>query len=528
MKSLIALGTLLTSTVFAVAVVACGSGSTTTNDAPDGGTDGGGTSPEASPVGPVTGGSSLKLVAPLSAKIAVGRTTDIAVTRQGDTSHAVAISLTGLPAGVTAMDGTIDANKNNTVITLTADSSAVPNATPATVTVKGLSPVTNATTTFPLTVQGAPGSLDQSWGVKGLTAGLTEAGSQATGIGVQKSGAVVVGGYVNNDLVVARYTTAGVLDPTFGTAGQTRTAPPGSDSRLVPTTNLVVLANDSLVIGGQFHAAANLSFPARFTAGGAPDTTFGASGFGSSRSGGAVAAVGADGAGNVLMAGFTFVNRQSSTGVVDTNFGSSGIALPATSSARALAFQSSGRVLCAGLDTNGPSGFTSAFNPTDGTLDGTFGTSGTLGGVNAHDWRALAADKADALYAAGQESGTKFVVGKITKNGTVDLGFGGGVFAIALGDAGQASQANGVAVQADGKVVAVGTAVQGGHPVMAVVRLLPSGALDTSFGKDGNGIVLLPTGAANGAANAVAIQPDGKILVAGHGDQDWTVARFWP
>jgi uncharacterized delta-60 repeat protein len=70
-----------------------------------------------------------------------------------------------------------------------------------------------------------------------------------------------------------------------------------------------------------------------------------------------------------------------------------------------------------------------------------------------------------------------------------------------------------VTVDSQGRIVAVG----GRSPNLAVTRFLPSGALDTSFSGDGVATFDPTAGAANGAAlaDAVAIDPQGRILVAG-------------
>jgi uncharacterized delta-60 repeat protein len=87
-----------------------------------------------------------------------------------------------------------------------------------------------------------------------------------------------------------------------------------------------------------------------------------------------------------------------------------------------------------------------------------------------------------------------------------------------------------VALQPDGKIVAVGP-VGGFNPTAAeftVVRLNPDGSLDMSF--DGDGVATTDFGAID-RSSAVAIQPDGKIVVAGvTGDalagDDFAVARY--
>lgn len=87
-----------------------------------------------------------------------------------------------------------------------------------------------------------------------------------------------------------------------------------------------------------------------------------------------------------------------------------------------------------------------------------------------------------------------------------------------------------VAVQGDGKAVVAGTASGGGITAISVTRHAASGALDPTFG-DG-GIVTVPFGAASRCGD-VRIQPDGKIVVAGTmtttlGNQDFLVVRLNP
>jgi uncharacterized delta-60 repeat protein len=68
-----------------------------------------------------------------------------------------------------------------------------------------------------------------------------------------------------------------------------------------------------------------------------------------------------------------------------------------------------------------------------------------------------------------------------------------------------------VAIQGDGKIVIVGTDFARGD--LVVVRLLENGALDPTFGQGGKVVTTLMGGSLRG--RAVAIQPDGKIVVAG-------------
>lgn len=90
-----------------------------------------------------------------------------------------------------------------------------------------------------------------------------------------------------------------------------------------------------------------------------------------------------------------------------------------------------------------------------------------------------------------------------------------------------------VALQSDGKIVLVGQCTNGADWDFCVARVLPDGTLDSSFDGPsgvGNGKFLLPIGSGYGAANAVAVQPDGKIVLAGSCSngaiQEFCVARL--
>lgn len=92
--------------------------------------------------------------------------------------------------------------------------------------------------------------------------------------------------------------------------------------------------------------------------------------------------------------------------------------------------------------------------------------------------------------------------------GDLDPSFGSGGM-VKLLESEEDSYVGGVAVQSDGKVVLAG--YENGSAV--VLRLLPNGELDSSFGVGGKAATVLPGG--ESGAYAVAIQPDGKIVVAG-------------
>jgi uncharacterized delta-60 repeat protein len=96
--------------------------------------------------------------------------------------------------------------------------------------------------------------------------------------------------------------------------------------------------------------------------------------------------------------------------------------------------------------------------------------------------------------------------------GDLDSTFGAGgqlLTAVGSGDAG----AHDLALQNDGKVVAVGYFHNGTDDDFAVARYNPDGTLDTGF--NGTGIATTDFGGNSDTARGVAIQPDGKIVVVG-------------
>lgn len=113
--------------------------------------------------------------------------------------------------------------------------------------------------------------------------------------------------------------------------------------------------------------------------------------------------------------------------------------------------------------------------------------------------------------------------------GVLDPSFGGdGVVALDVGSQDPNVEGRAVLVQPDGRIVAVGT---GGTPYdTTFIRLMPDGTLDGSFG--GTGIVTVPFGRSGSKGRAAVLQPDGRIVAAGLGpgvlQQGFAVARVLP
>jgi len=162
---------------------------------------------------------------------------------------------------------------------------------------------------------------------------------------------------------------------------------------------------------------------------------------------------------------------------------------------------------------------TSAAQAADGDLDPTFGSGGkvlTDFGSPGDVAFAVASQADGKVVAAGISDAAgsfDFALARYNPDGSLDASFGSG--GKVLTDFGSQvwDIVSAVAIQPDGKIVAAGVsrAANGYDWDIALVRYNPDGSLDASFGAGGK----VRTGLLGGFANAVALQPDGRIVVAG-------------
>jgi uncharacterized delta-60 repeat protein len=160
-----------------------------------------------------------------------------------------------------------------------------------------------------------------------------------------------------------------------------------------------------------------------------------------------------------------------------------------------------------------------------GDLDLTFSGDGKVitnsGGSFNDQVRALAIQSNGKIVAVGDShitfggSGTTFVVVRYNANGSPDATFSGdGKVKTGFGNP---SEALGVTIQTDGKIIVVGqtcTPVPEWICNLAIARYNPNGSLDTTFSGDGKQIVDFG-GRDNGSYGGVVVLPNGKILIAG-------------
>jgi uncharacterized delta-60 repeat protein len=232
--------------------------------------------------------------------------------------------------------------------------------------------------------------------------------------------------------------------------------------------------------------------------------------------------------------------RLNSNGSFDSTFGNNGIVITAFAGETTVrptgiaVHPITGKITVAGMNFAGSSLMVARYN-SDGTLDNSFGSGGKIlsspPGLSVAVDVVLNSDGSTFLTGTGDPSGVAVV--KLLANGTLDSSFGvGGIASHAL-DPNYVIGIGDVAQQADGKIViTAGGFPSTGNERFYVVRINLDGSLDNTF--DGDGFTLIDFGVLRQRPEAVKIQADGAIVVAGRveptssNNSDWAVVRLNP
>ncbi|MDB5309626.1 MAG: hypothetical protein JWO38_3828 [Gemmataceae bacterium] len=330
----------------------------------------------------------------------------------------------------------------------------------------------------------------------------------------------------------------GTLDPSFGTTGTVTTTFAG-----VSQAAAVALQRDgNIVVAGTADATGVSDFAlARYLPNGTPDLGFDNTGqltfgFGGTDVATAVA-IQADG--KIVEAGYTNVGgaggnpnnfaltRVNADGSVDTTFNGNGIKtidFGADDRATGVVVQPDGKIVVVGF-TSLPGGadFAVARLNADGSLDTTFNTTGmeaiNFGGIDDANAVVLQPDGKIVVVGFTAPAGaptpgvhTNIAVARLTTTGALDTSFN--TTGTETVDLGLDARANAVALQPDGKLVLAGTTGTGSVTNFLIARLRSGGGLDTSFNTTGSELVGFGATTA-GAATGVAVQPDGNIVAVG-------------
>jgi uncharacterized delta-60 repeat protein len=310
-------------------------------------------------------------------------------------------------------------------------------------------------------------------------------------LALQIDGKIVVAGRsypstgANNDFALARYLPNGMLDTGFGNTGRVLTdfASDSEDAAFA-----LALQPDGKMAG---YAASDDFALARYSINGTLDPNFG------------------------------------HHGLVTTDFGNG-----RDDRANAIALQPDGKIIVAGSSYNSRDlDFALARYLPDGTLDPDFGQQGTVltdaGSGRSGVIEALVLQADGKILVAGYVAPDHDIaLARYLPNGMLDPSFGHHGLVTTDFGSGRTALAYALALQPDGKIVVAGFSVStAGFMDLALARYRPNGSLDPTFGSGGKVLTDIVSGD-HDAAYALALQPDGKIVVAGYAASDFALARY--
>jgi uncharacterized delta-60 repeat protein len=368
---------------------------------------------------------------------------------------------------------------------------------------------------------GTAGSLDPTFGNDGIV--LQDLGGVATDAALLANGDIVVSGTFG----LARFLPDGSLDTTFGTDGVAALPSLGVGG---VTSTLAVQPNGDYVWAGEATApnGTNGEFAAvRYTPAGSVDTTFGTDGVAASELPdssvqGAESALVEPG-GQILLGGEAFLNTYHAPVVgALVRFNSNGSiddTFGTDGQVETSASSGVGPITELGLDASGNIFALPAhveFSPA-GQLDSTL----TPAAITSSSAGGNATFLSSGQYVIGATVGVakhddEVQVEQFNANGTLD--FESPLFHYSGAGTSGEDGASAVAVQPNGQIL-----VGGSHfldtSVFGLARIDVGGSLDSTFGDDGT---VLTTLQGDDAISALLIQPDGKILAIGSSEDNST------
>jgi uncharacterized delta-60 repeat protein len=389
----------------------------------------------------------------------------------------------------------------------------------------------------------APGDLDPGFNGDGRVT-ISPGGKDGafSDVAIQPDGKIVLAGYAfvnpgETDMAITRLNPDGTLDQGFGSGGTTLVNFLPGPPRSLDIANAVALQPDGKIVAAGF-AGDNVGV-VRLTPDGGLDAGFdpgGPEGAGKAQPhAGAANDVAIDGTKIVTGGSWTppgqtdsdvFADRMNANGSPDFTFSSGSRSSSITfqiggeDNALRMAVQADHKVLLVG--TINQSVAVVRLTPGVGA-DATFGTAGKrvyVFGFPSVDSGTDVVLEPDGRIDVGEFGGaaTDMILTRLTPNGTPENSLKGNnsVSSNFGGD----DLANAIALQSNGKIVLAGN---DDHD-FALVRFQPGGLTDDTFGPLGQRTVSFP--GTDSAAQAMALQPDGKIVLAGQAGTTGAVVRL--
>jgi uncharacterized delta-60 repeat protein len=222
-------------------------------------------------------------------------------------------------------------------------------------------------------------------------------------------------------------------------------------------------------------------------------------------------------------------------GDLDLTFDTDGIVITAIDSnniGRDIVVQPDGKIIVGGYTVHGTDGtdFALARYNTNGSPDSSFSEDGQLrthignfGSIDRILSIALQSDgKIVAVGYTNSNTTGDFALARYNADGSLDSSFSSD--GLLIHEIGYYDEAHSVAINPSGKIVVAGYTYGQGVPKFIVAQYNPNGTPDSSFSADG--LVTISIGVINNEAEAVALQSDGKIVVAGLSDYKFSLVRY--
>ncbi|MFN0141133.1 MAG: FG-GAP-like repeat-containing protein [Pyrinomonadaceae bacterium] len=401
----------------------------------------------------------------------------------------------------------------------------------------------------------SPGDLDPTFGPVGFIATSLSSGTdRAYAVARQPDGKIVAAGIRNGgaNMAIVRYNPDGSLDSSFDGDGVVTIFSGNFNNE---ARAIAIQPDGKIVLAGTSVNGGNSLFTVvRLNSNGTLDTFFDGDGIFTESPGvaGLPNAIAIQNDGKIVTAGTIIVNfffsdfsivRLNTNGSYDTSFNGNGrttvsIGTPASGSedaATAVAIQPDGKIVAGGYSPFVTArDFSLARLNSDGSLDNSFDGDGrvqtTFGGSGQNEAiNGIAIDGTGKIVAAGVASDGSvrgFAIARYNTNGSLDTTFSDDGRVITDMSGNGNSVGKGVAVQTDGKIVAVGYGIS----QIAIVRHNTDGSLDSTFSGDGKAFMSVYGSFAT--ARGVVAAPNGELVLAGYAakigaiDEDFVFARF--